>query len=140
MLTYRYKKSYNKLNFQIKTIFNVEITYSVLDRIRISGMEKFSAIIKGARTTISSKAYDPLDYHLELFDKDFNQFIKECEHAEVGMQQFVKQQIADVPITESVILILQRFERLNLECLCLDRRYLEVAEMLEREMFLLKDV
>ncbi|TMW45046.1 hypothetical protein DOY81_009872 [Sarcophaga bullata] len=125
---------------KIKTIFNVEITYSVLDRIRISGMEKFSAIIKGARTTISSKAYDPLNYRLELFDKDFNQFIKECEHAEVGMQQFVKQQIADVPITESVILILRRFERLNLECLCLDRRYLEVAEMMEHEMFLLKDV
>ncbi|KAI8124809.1 axonemal, Dynein heavy chain 8 [Lucilia cuprina] len=125
---------------KIKTIFNVEITYSVLDRIRISGMEKFNAIIKGARAMISSKAYDPLNYRVDLFDKDYDNFIKECEHAEVGMQQFVKQQIADVPITESVILILQRFERLNLECLCLDRRYLEVAEMLEREMFLLKDV
>lgn len=118
----------------------MEITYSVLDRIRISGMEKFNALIKGARTTISSKVYDPLNYRVDFFDKDYVNFIKECEHAEVGMQQFVKHQIADVPITESVILILQRFERLNLECLCLDRRYLEVAEMLEKEMFMLKDV
>lgn len=103
-------------------------------------MEKFNAIIKGARATISSKTYDPLNYHVDFFDKDYGNFIRECEQAEVGMQQFVKQQIADCPITESVILILKRFERLNLECLCLDRRYLEVAEMLEREMFLLKDV
>lgn len=103
-------------------------------------MEKFSAMIKGARATISSKPYDPLNYRIETFDMDFQKFIKEVERAEVGMQQFVKQQIADVPIAESVILILKRFERLNLECLCLDRRYLEVAEMLEQEMFLLKDV
>lgn len=103
-------------------------------------MEKFNAMIKGARTTISSKPYDPLNYRIELFDSDFQKFIKEVEKAEVGMQQFVKQQLTSVPITESVLLILTRFERLNLECLCLDRRYLEVAEMLEQEMFALKDV
>lgn len=112
----------------------------MLDRIRISGMEKFAAQIKGARATISAKPYNPLNFRNDQFDKDFDIFVKEVEQAEVGMQQFVKQQIACVPIAESVILILKRFERLNLECLCLDRRYLEVAEMLEKEMFLLKDV
>lgn len=111
-----------------------------MDRIRISGMEKFSAMIKGARATISSKPYDPLNYRIDTFNRDFVDFVKEVEQAEVGMQQFVKQQITGVPIAESVLLILERFERLNLECLCLDRRYLEVAEMLEKEMFLLKDV
>ncbi|XP_036329883.1 dynein heavy chain 8, axonemal-like [Rhagoletis pomonella] len=125
---------------KIRDIFNTELIYSVLDRINISGMEKFNAQIKGARSTIASKPYDPLDYRIDLFNKDYNAFIKEVEQAEVGMQQFVKQQIADVPIAESVILILQRFEHLGLECLCLDRRYLEVVEMLEKEMFLLKDV
>lgn len=128
------------LESQIKYIFNVEITYSVLDRIQISGMEKFNVIIKGARAVISSKDYDPLNYRIDSFDDDYKRFVQELEQAEVGMQQFVKQQITGVPITESVILILQRFERLQLECLCLDRRYLEVAEMLEKEMFLLKDV
>lgn len=103
-------------------------------------MEKFNAQIKGARAAISAKPYDPLNYRIEAFDKDFETFVKEVEVAEVGMQQFVKQQIQGVPIAESVILILKRFENLNLECLCLDRRYLEVAEMLEKEMFLLKDV
>lgn len=121
-------------------IFNIEITYSVLDRIRISGMEKFSSIIKTARAAISSKPYNPLNYRIDQFDEDFEHFIRDVELAEVGMQQFVKQQIADVPMSESVLLILERFERLNLECLCLDRRYLEVSEMLEKEMFLLKDV
>uniref|UniRef100_A0A1I8M6Y8 AAA+ ATPase domain-containing protein n=1 Tax=Musca domestica TaxID=7370 RepID=A0A1I8M6Y8_MUSDO len=125
---------------KIKLIFNTEITYTILDRIRISGMEKFNAIIKNAKAVISSKPYDPLNYRIDAFNMDFERFVKEVEQAEVGMQQFVKQQLTDVPTAESVLLILARFERLNLECLCLDRRYLEVCEMLEKEMFQLKDV
>lgn len=125
---------------KVKWIANTEITYSILDRIMISGMERFNAMIKGARITISSQLYDPLNYRIETFDTDFEKFVKEVEEAEVGMQQFVKLLSTECPSAESVMLVLKRFEALNLECLCLDRRYLEVAEMLEKEMFLLKDV
>ncbi|XP_046868615.1 dynein axonemal heavy chain 5-like [Drosophila willistoni] len=125
---------------KIKWIANTEITYSILDRIMISGMEKFNSMIKGARITISSQMYDPLNYRIDNFDMDFNKFVKEVEEAEVEMQQFVKLLSTECPSAESVMLVLKRFEALSLECLCLDRRYLEVAEMLEKEMFLLKDV
>ncbi|XP_026846872.1 dynein heavy chain 8, axonemal [Drosophila persimilis] len=125
---------------KVKWIANTEITYSILDRIMISGMERFNALIKGARITISSKIYDPLNYRIETFNTDFEKFVNEVEEAEVGMQQFVKLLSTECPSAESVLLVLKRFEALNLECLCLDRRYLEVAEMLEKEMFLLKDV
>lgn len=125
---------------KVKWIANTEITYSILDRNMISGMEKFNAMIKGARITISSQSYDPLNYRIETFDTDFDKFFKEVEEAEVGMQQFVKLLSTECLTAESVMLVLKRFEALNLECLCLDRRYLEVAEMLEKEMFLLKDV
>ncbi|XP_013102946.2 dynein axonemal heavy chain 8 [Stomoxys calcitrans] len=125
---------------KINQIFKTEALYSVLDRIRISGMEKFSGIIKTARDGISAKLYDPLNYRIVAFDTDFDTFTRDVERAEVGMQQFVKHHIADVPIVESVLLILARYERLHLECLCLDRRYLQVCEMLENEMFNLKDV
>ncbi|XP_055849438.1 dynein axonemal heavy chain 8 [Episyrphus balteatus] len=125
---------------KINVIFSTEITYAILDRIQISGMEKFRDQIKLARETISRKPYDPLDFRIEAFDKDYDVFVKTIESAEVQMQQFVKAQIADCPMAESVILILKRFEKLNLDCLCLDRRYLEVCEMLEKEMLKLKDV
>lgn len=125
---------------KVKWIANTDITYSILDRIMISGMERFNAMIKGARMTISSQLYDPLNYRIETFDLDFEKFVNEVEEAEVGMQQFVKLLSTECPSAASVMLVLKRFEALSLECLCLDRRYLEVAEMLEREMFLLKDV
>ncbi|XP_037951167.1 dynein heavy chain 8, axonemal [Teleopsis dalmanni] len=125
---------------KVKVIFNTEITYSVLDRICISGMEKFNAQIKAARAAMNVKPYDPLNYRSDLFDKDFKIYMRDIEQAEIGMQQYVKFLMTGVPVTDALLLILQRFEKLNLDCLCLDRRYLEVAEMLEQEMINLKDV
>lgn len=124
---------------KIKFILDTELTYSVLDDIKIMGMEKFNSQIKSARDTISQKNYDPLDYRINLFDADFNAFMKDLESAEIGMQKLVKEKIQGYPKYDSVILVLKRFERLNLECLCMDRRYLDVAEMLEREILHLKD-
>lgn len=56
------------------------------------------------------------------------------------MQQFVKQLIQPVLNTEAMLLILNRFERLKLDCLCLDRRYLDVFRMYEKELENIKDV
>lgn len=124
---------------KIKFILDTELTYSILDNIKIMGMEKFNTQIKHARETISQKNYDPLDYRIDIFDMDFNAFMKDLESAEIGMQKLVKEKIQGIPIFDSVVLVLKRFERLNLECLCMDRRYLDVAEMLEREILHLKD-
>lgn len=132
------EKFLNRLE-KIQFILDTELTYSILDNIKIMGMEKFNTQIKSARDTISQKNYDPLDYRIEIFDVDFKAFMKDLENAEIGMQKLVKEKIQGIPIYDSVILVLKRFERLNLECLCMDRRYLDVAEMLEREILQLKD-
>lgn len=124
---------------KIKFILDTELTYLVLDDIKIMGMEKFNSQIKNARLTISQKKYDPLDYRIDTFDEDFKVFMKDLEGAEIGMQKLVKEKIQGIPIFDSVILVLKRFEKLNLECLCMDRRYLDVTEMLEKEILHLKD-
>lgn len=63
----------------------------------------------------------------------------EIETTKIGMQQFVKQYINSIPNTDSMILALKRFERLKLDCLHLDRRYLEVAMLFEKELVEIKD-
>ena len=55
------------------------------------------------------------------------------------MQEFVKLQIQPVQNADAVLLILQRFDRLQLDCLCMDRRYLDVFKLFEKEMENLKD-
>lgn len=55
------------------------------------------------------------------------------------MQKFVKQSMAPIQNSSAMLLMLKRFERLKLDCLCLERRYLDVAVMLEKEMEQIKD-
>lgn len=121
-------------------VVQTHLKYSVLGRIRISGMEVFYARILSAYKTIASKAYDPLvDPHKFLTD-DFNAFQREVEEAELQIQKFVKEMLVPIPTSESRLLIMKRFEALKLDCLCLDRRYLDIAQMLEKEIENIKDM
>lgn len=55
------------------------------------------------------------------------------------MQKFVKQLVQPVETVEGKLLVLKRFERLRLDCLCLDRRYLDVFVRFQVEIENLKD-
>lgn len=114
--------------------------YSVLDRIRISGMEVFAKIIKTAFSKITSKPYDPLAHRLTEFDHDYENFLKEVEIAEYKMQEFLKNYINEIPNSHSMLLAMERFEKLDLDCLCMERRYLDIACQLQREIEGIKDV
>lgn len=73
------------------------------------------------------------------FDGDYIKWNKNTETAEIGMQKFVKQSMAPIQNASAMLLLLNRFERLQLNCLCLERRYLDVIIMLEKEMDDIKD-
>lgn len=79
-------------------------------------------------------------YRLRQFDIDYDIWNREVEAIELAMEQFVKQLIQPIENTEAKLLVLARFDRLGLDCLCMDRRYLEVFSMYERELENLKDV
>lgn len=121
-------------------MLETHLKYSVLGRIKISGMEDFYARILSAYKTIAAKPYDPLvDPHKSLSD-DFAVFQNEVEETELKMQKFVKEMLLPIPTSESRLLIMKRFEALKLDCLCLDRRYLDIAQMLEKEIETVKDM
>lgn len=79
------------------------------------------------------------DTRAKQFDADYIKWNKGTEAAEIGMQKFVKQSMAPIQNSSAMLLLLKRFERLQLDCLCLERRYLDVAVMLEKEMEQIKD-
>lgn len=124
----------------IKHIVDVKVTYTVLRRIRISGFEKFEENLTSAYEQIASKPYSALDHREKTFDQDYAIWNGQVEAAELGMQTFVKEQIQPIQNVDALLLLLKRFDRLQLDCLCMDRRYLDVAIMLEKEMERLKDV
>lgn len=76
---------------------------------------------------------------MKKFERDYQTWNKEVEVGEYNMQQFVKQLIQPIQTTEGKLLVLKRFDRLKLDCLCLDRRYLDVFLLFEKELDNLKD-
>lgn len=103
-------------------------------------MEKFVNALHEAERVISTKPYDPLKHRIRTFDRDFEVWEKSVEDVEYGMQQFVKERICGIETTHGVLLVLKRFDRLGLDCLCMDHRYLDVAKMLEKEIESIKDM
>lgn len=111
-----------------------------MNRIKISGTEIFYERILETYNSITSQPYDPLIDTMRQFNSDFKEFQGVIEHVELMMQVFVKEMLNPIPSTDSRLLILNRFEVLKLDCLCLDRRYLDVAQMLEKEIEDIKDM
>lgn len=124
---------------KIREIMEVCLRYEILKTIPITGMEQFLEKIELAFETISTTFYDPLAYRLKQFDKDFLQFQKEVSVAEMDMENFVKDYLDPIPLTAQRILTLKRFQRLNLICLKLADRMIDVANLLTIEIENIKD-
>ena len=124
---------------KIKEIMDISLRYQILDTVNIAGTERLSSRIKEAFIKMSEKTYDPLAYRQEKFDEDFNVFQTEINNVELELQKFVKKYMENLQTADIRLLTLKRFERLNLDCLCIDRRYLDVAVMLEKEIEEIKD-
>ncbi|XP_052892579.1 dynein axonemal heavy chain 8 [Anopheles moucheti] len=125
---------------RILEVMEIYLKYEIIDQVAIYGTEVFSGRIRAAYETLTSKPYDPLIYTEFQFDADYECYLKEVEIAELGLQKFLKNQLNNERTVDSSLLILKRFEKLQLDCLCIDRRYLDVAVMLENEIFQLKDI
>lgn len=132
-------KSFERRLMKIQEVMVVEMRYQSLDRIKISGMEGFSQRIKDAYDEISKKPYDPLAHRIATFDDDYVIFQQEIICIETDMGNFVKSYFNRINNLEMRLLTLKRFEALGLECLNLDRRYLDIAALLEKEIEEIKD-
>ncbi|XP_055386175.1 dynein axonemal heavy chain 8 [Condylostylus longicornis] len=125
---------------KIRAVIQTELQFKYLERIKIAGTESFADQIKSLRTKIIMENEDVLNYRDNHFDKDFEIFIKNVDHVEDKLREFLKITIQPIQNVESKLLILKRFKRLHLDSLCLDRRYLEISVELEKEIMILKDI
>jgi dynein heavy chain, axonemal len=134
----RYESFERRLN-KIREVAEILMRYQVLNKIRVAGLEVFAKRIEVTYKAISGKPYDPLDHRLEDFDIDYVSFQAEINSVEMGMEVFVKRYVEKIESVEMRLVTLKRFEQLNLDCLCLDRRFLDVAVLLEKEIEDIKD-
>lgn len=139
--TYLFERlnSFERRLDKISEVMETCLRYKVLDRVRIAGMGAFAVRIKSAFKAISEKLYDPLAHRLTEFDTDYTIFQKEINSVEIEMKAFVKNHLKNIESVDMRLMTLKRYDKLDLECLSLGRRYLDVAVMLEREIEDIKD-
>lgn len=124
---------------KIREIMEICLRYQVLKRIPITGMEQFLEKIEFSFTKISETSYDPLEYRKNHFNHDFLHFQKEISVVELEMALFVKNYIEPIPTAAQRVLTLKRFQKLNLNCLKLSERFVDLAGMLIGEIENVKD-
>lgn len=130
---------FRKRMHKIRQVLVIEVEYRVLKKIRISGMDRFERMLEVAHDRMMTRPYMLLDQQVQAFDNDYLVWNSEVEAAEFQMQQFVKETVAPIESAEGKLLVLKRFDRLKLDCLCMDRRYLDVFTVYEKELIDLKD-
>jgi hypothetical protein len=81
---------------KICVVMEICLRYTVLDRIKIAGMEPFSERLKSAFKVISMKSYDPLAHRINEFEKDYITFQNEITAAEIDMKNFVKKYVEKI--------------------------------------------
>ncbi|KAK4886462.1 hypothetical protein RN001_002733 [Aquatica leii] len=124
---------------KIVDVFNITIKYSILQNSTIEGINEFADRFSDFYKKISSKKYDALNHRQEMFDNDYLDFKKGVNNAEWDLEEFVGNSLERMVNVDNVIRLLRRFEKLNLECLHLDERYLEAIEMFQDEIEELRD-
>lgn len=90
-------ESFNTRLNKLMEIMEVLVRYSILDSIKIAGMQVYGDLIEKAYETISCKNYDPLEHRRPEFDMDYNTFQLQIDAAEGGMQKFLKVQLERIP-------------------------------------------
>lgn len=105
----------------------------------MEGIDVFANKFKSFFKKISTQSYDALNHRLPHFDNDYTEFKQNIVDTEWELEEFVGTSLEKNQDVHNVIRLLKRFEKLNLECLHLDERYLEAMEMFHIELGELRD-
>ncbi|KAK7873029.1 hypothetical protein R5R35_000325 [Gryllus longicercus] len=83
--------------------------------------------------------YDPLDHRRPDFEADYQRFKKGIAQAETDLRQFMLDSVDAAPNIYEKLRLMARFEKLPLECLCLDHKYSQLLDTYQTELEELRD-
>ncbi|XP_026319438.1 dynein heavy chain 8, axonemal-like [Hyposmocoma kahamanoa] len=132
-------ETFKKRLLKIIDLFQTYIKYYVLNKTTLEGIEEFAATFNKLFKQISSKTYDALDHRRPDFDKDYKAYKDNVANNELLLENFMIQSVNKCPTTEIALLLLKRFERLNLECLYLEDQYYDLIAKYTEEIEDIRD-
>lgn len=132
-------ETFKKRVEEIVDVLQTTVKYSILQSSTIEGIDYFANKFQQFYKQISSQKYDELNHRLDAFDKDYAEFKQNVIDTEWELEEFVGSSLEKMGNVDNVLRLLNRFEKLNLECLHLDERYLETLELFQNEIEVLRD-
>ncbi|XP_041975311.1 dynein axonemal heavy chain 8 [Aricia agestis] len=132
-------KTFQKRLIKIVDLFQTYITYYVLNKTTIEGIEEFAATFNKLFKTISSKTYDALDHRRPDFDKDYKIYKDAVATQELQLENFMISSVNKCPTTEIALHLLARFETLKLNCLYLEDQYYDLISKYTEEIENIRD-
>ncbi|KOB72744.1 putative Ciliary dynein heavy chain [Operophtera brumata] len=114
----------------IVDLFQTYITYYVLNKTTLEGIEEYAANFNKLFKSISTKTYNALDHRRPDFDKDYKTYKDNIANQE---------SVNKCPTTEIALRLLKRFETLKLGCLYLEDQYYDLISTYTAEIEALRD-
>ncbi|XP_025829635.1 dynein heavy chain 8, axonemal [Agrilus planipennis] len=139
MMVFAKFETFKKRLEEIVDVINTTVKFSILHASTIENIDYYAERFDDFYKTISTKTYDALNHRQDYFDKDYAKFKKSVADTEWQLEEFVGQSLEKLTDIDNVLRLLKRFEKLQLECLRLDERYLEAIEILQTEIEFLRD-
>lgn len=132
-------ETFKKRLERINDVLTTTIKYSILQSSTIEGIDEFALRFIEFHKKISSQKYDALNHRLPHFDIDYEKFKQDVVDEEWKLEEFVAASVQHFSDVDNILRLLKRFEKLNLECLNLDERYLDAFILFQNEMENLRD-
>ncbi|KAJ8919736.1 hypothetical protein NQ315_006264 [Exocentrus adspersus] len=132
-------ETFKKRLEEIVFVLSTTMKYSILQSSTIEGIDVYANKFIEFFKKISSQKYDALNHRLPFFDKDYKEFRQNVVDTEWELEEFVGNSLENMTDVDNVLRLLKRFEKLNLECLHLEERYLEAMQMFQCEIEALRD-
>ncbi|XP_047444882.1 dynein axonemal heavy chain 8-like [Mugil cephalus] len=99
---------------QIITVFK---TFAPLEKSNIEGIESLARQFYTVSMNLKRKQYDMLAPRTAEFSADFVKFMAQISNIENQLQAFMSSWFTDITLSEQALVLLQRFQRLNIPCL-----------------------
>ncbi|KAK0165144.1 hypothetical protein PV328_003692, partial [Microctonus aethiopoides] len=127
-----------RLNKLIDVLEN-NISHSILISSTIEGIDTFTKKFMSFFQKITTQQYDPLNHRNPEFDVDYDEFKKNVAETEFELREFFFRSISLVPNIDEALRLVLRFQKLKFERLWIDRKYLELVTMYQKEVETIRD-
>nr|XP_037867096.1 dynein heavy chain 8, axonemal isoform X3 [Bombyx mori] len=132
-------ETFRKRLLKIMDLFQNYITYYVLNKTTLEGIEEYATNFNKLFKAISTKTYDALDHRRPDFDKDYKVYKDGVANQELLLENFMIASVNKCPTTEIALHLLKRFEKLQLDCLYLEDQYYDLISNYTAEIEAIRD-